>query len=706
MRSCCIRTNDGGSQTTIPLVDILNKTRPGGSKSAHSSEEMKLESKNSFTCTLSAKNLNDAIERKLDWPPYHNQSKAKENSNSPSVIPVTIRYSEDAVLLKCTSAQILERERRNANGEDGEVPTKYTIWGIEENQLLFAHNPSTRKSPPLRKSKPADDLKVMIEAYRANVEDAEAGVCHCEFPHYDWTRDKPGRSNDTAGIDSNDNRNNLELDDRADARVKIIDVTTIQKHRRKHCTPSGSYLSLDSPASACHLLRSILKCGSGNSDNSHYGVHCVSPWRECCNRVPMNGHDSDALSSKMGKYIPECDHTDQVIAILMCNKFKETDYSSGEECSYQSRSKINPVGDKYYWDELENRELCEMIKFRTGDVCPNYYLYSSSELRNDFSLDDALISSGDKHSAIKKSMKEKYRKIVGAKNIEKGYTLLVYRHLPKRLHFDSSEVSPFPTASEVRLANGCLWERMRVPVSTRDETKVSNPESVLQEYKMVAAPYQEHDDVFGNLLNECLSGNNLITIAEEASRIPQWTAWPERNHYQSDYDNKADIDGAYPASWTVFPLCHTFPANDVSKRQFIPMTCGFVPQTAKILQSLGPRLRTALFSRLEPRTTLGAHTGWADLANHVLRVHIPLQVPHGIRNDGLCGTWVDGCVESHAAGRIISFDDSKTHRAFNYSDEERVVLIVDLARPEHDFPLGTATGGHTNELDSFIKQFT
>jgi len=247
---------------------------------------------------------------------------------------------------------------------------------------------------------------------------------------------------------------------------------------------------------------------------------------------------------------------------------------------------------------------------------------------------------------------------------------------------------------------------MRVPVATRDEKKISQPETILHEYKMVAAPYQEHDDVFGNLFNECLSGNSLKLIAEEASRIPQWTAWPERNHYQSDYDNKADINGAYPASWTVFPLCHTFPANDVTKRKFIPLTCGYVPQTAKILQSFGPWLRTALFSRLEPRTTLGAHTGWADLANHVLRVHIPLQVPHGLRNDGLCGTWVDGCVETHAVGRIISFDDSKTHRAFNYSDEERVVLILDLARPEDDFPLGTATGGHTNELDSFIKQFT
>jgi aspartyl/asparaginyl beta-hydroxylase (cupin superfamily) len=194
-------------------------------------------------------------------------------------------------------------------------------------------------------------------------------------------------------------------------------------------------------------------------------------------------------------------------------------------------------------------------------------------------------------------------------------------------------------------------------------------------------------------------------LAEEARRIPQWTAWPEKTHYQSEYDESDHIDSAYPASWTVFPLCHTFPASDVSKRKFIPLTTGFVPKTTELLQSLGPVLRTALFSRLEPRTTLGAHTGWSDLANHVLRVHIPLSVPADRGHDGLCGTWVDGCVETHRNGRIISFDDSKTHRAFNYSDEDRIVLILDLARPDEGFPMGTSTGGHTDELDKFINQF-
>lgn len=55
-------------------------------------------------------------------------------------------------------------------------------------------------------------------------------------------------------------------------------------------------------------------------------------------------------------------------------------------------------------------------------------------------------------------------------------------------------------------------------------------------------------------------------------------------------------------------------------------------------------------------------------------------------------------------GEILVFDDSKPHRAYNDSDGERIVLIIDVLRPRHIAP-GTAKGGHTPELDSFISQF-
>jgi aspartyl/asparaginyl beta-hydroxylase (cupin superfamily) len=261
-----------------------------------------------------------------------------------------------------------------------------------------------------------------------------------------------------------------------------------------------------------------------------------------------------------------------------------------------------------------------------------------------------------------------------------------------------------PLAIEEKLPDGCLWERYRKhdDEDDEDDDEVKDDPPTEQEeeedfFRPIGPPYVSHKQVYPNLLEPLL--DHLDTLREEALSIPQWTAWPERQHYRSFSATNGDNN---VASWTVFPLCHCFPAQMVENRKWIPVTCEHVPKTIELLRDiLGDFLRTALFSRLDPETTLEAHTGWQDLANHVFRVHIPLVVPLG----GLCGTWVDGCVETHEEGRPLCFDDAKVHRAFNYSKQERVVLILDLARPSY-LPVGTATGGHTEELDDFIAQLT
>ena len=100
-----------------------------------------------------------------------------------------------------------------------------------------------------------------------------------------------------------------------------------------------------------------------------------------------------------------------------------------------------------------------------------------------------------------------------------------------------------------------------------------------------------------------------------------------------------------------------------------------------------------------PYVTLGAHKGWEALANHVLRCHIP--ITYHPNNE--CGLWVDGCLQYHSHNEIQIFDDSKIHRAFNYSNDERIVLIFDLIRPD-DLPRGYV-GGDTDELNGFIQEF-
>mmetsp|Transcript_23619 Transcript_23619/g.65539 ORF Transcript_23619/g.65539 Transcript_23619/m.65539 type:complete len:265 (-) Transcript_23619:1259-2053(-) len=229
-------------------------------------------------------------------------------------------------------------------------------------------------------------------------------------------------------------------------------------------------------------------------------------------------------------------------------------------------------------------------------------------------------------------------------------------------------------------------------------------------FRLVSPPYLDLDEEYpgANLFAKLFSKETLKIFTEDALSVPQWTPWPETAHYRvSSFGNDKP--------WTVFPLCHCFPATDPEKFTWVPATKAFVPRTCQLLEEIlgcgdgQSYLRTALFSQLAPRSVLEEHTGWSDLANHVLRLHIPLIVPNpsnpNDENDDLCGTWVDGCVETHAVGRPLMFDDSKIHRAFNYSDENRIVLIVDLARPVR-LPLGTSKSGHTEELDAFIQRMS
>lgn len=608
MPSCCLGISSGDQITLVLESANLWSSTPDTKPST------------------SLQEFSQFLESNLDW-------KHKNiDSNGNLIPPVSLRFSEDAGLLQCKKPIGLESNN-------------FSLLGIHENQSLYRDHSFDAYS-----SSEKEIIEVIVETYKPNDTKVISTECSCFHPRYDWRRRT---------------KNDLEAQDNSSryrespclARIKMFDFSELQLKRRSKGIDSKSqavFPKFDSPGSVCHLLRSILKCGEhGKCNSSKYGSHCASPWREYC--VPqMVGNDQSECSSDFEN---ECDYRDQVIGIIFCNQM--------------DRNKEASNGKEPFWDELEDRELREMMNFRTSDACPNFFLYSVSNLKPSFSMEYS-----------PKFPKQRSRK---------GYTLFVYRHLPSRPQFTSN------FDSEKKLFRGCLWERLKSS-SQEGDTK---EDSFL--HRMVAPPYQEVTDVYGDLMKSFTCSENIKILSAEASKIPQWTAWPEKNHYQSEYDESDNIDSVYPASWTVFPLCHTFPASDVSKRQFIPLTCGFVPETTRLLKSLGPYLRTALFSRLEPRTTLGAHTGWSDLANHVLRVHVPLKVPTGRGNDGLCGTWVDGCVETHCHGRIICFDDSKVHRAFNYSDEDRIVLIIDLARPEEEFPPGTATGGHTDELDKFIK---
>lgn len=82
---------------------------------------------------------------------------------------------------------------------------------------------------------------------------------------------------------------------------------------------------------------------------------------------------------------------------------------------------------------------------------------------------------------------------------------------------------------------------------------------------------------------------------------------------------------------------------------------------------------TVMFSLLKPGARIAAHTG---MFNTRLICHLPLIVPPG------CGFRVGNEVREWQPGKLMVFDDTIEHEAWNEGGSERVVLIFDIWRPD------------------------
>lgn len=109
--------------------------------------------------------------------------------------------------------------------------------------------------------------------------------------------------------------------------------------------------------------------------------------------------------------------------------------------------------------------------------------------------------------------------------------------------------------------------------------------------------------------------------------------------------------------------------------------CRRCPETMRLLAAI-PGIKTAFFSILAPGKHIPEHTGpYAG----VLRYHLGLIVP--TRKEA-CRIRVGTEVRHWEEGRSLVFDDTYPHEVWNDTDEERVVLFVDFARPL-PFPLSS-----------------
>ena len=103
-----------------------------------------------------------------------------------------------------------------------------------------------------------------------------------------------------------------------------------------------------------------------------------------------------------------------------------------------------------------------------------------------------------------------------------------------------------------------------------------------------------------------------------------------------------------------------------------PVTYEAIDRHAPLCR-IAPRAPSIMFSLLRAHANIPAHTG---MINTRLVCHLPLIVPPS------CGFRVGSTRRAWQVGELMVFDDSVEHEAWNDGDEDRLVLIFDVWRPE------------------------
>lgn len=97
------------------------------------------------------------------------------------------------------------------------------------------------------------------------------------------------------------------------------------------------------------------------------------------------------------------------------------------------------------------------------------------------------------------------------------------------------------------------------------------------------------------------------------------------------------------------------------------------PAAYELMQYYGDDCGIATYSIIEPNSVIDRHTGPENRDGEYLRIHIPLVIP-------------DGDIFFEVLGQVVYWDDiwgfnnQLIHSAHNYTNEYRLVFIIDLRR--------------------------
>jgi beta-hydroxylase len=105
----------------------------------------------------------------------------------------------------------------------------------------------------------------------------------------------------------------------------------------------------------------------------------------------------------------------------------------------------------------------------------------------------------------------------------------------------------------------------------------------------------------------------------------------------------------------------------------LPSARELCPRTLSLIESI-PSINAAMFTFLPPQSRLGRHR---DPFAGSLRYHLGLDTP----NSDACRIYIDGEPYSWRDGEAVLFDETFIHSVENETDESRLILFCDVARP-------------------------
>ncbi|MEL7454728.1 MAG: aspartyl/asparaginyl beta-hydroxylase domain-containing protein [Pseudomonadota bacterium] len=112
------------------------------------------------------------------------------------------------------------------------------------------------------------------------------------------------------------------------------------------------------------------------------------------------------------------------------------------------------------------------------------------------------------------------------------------------------------------------------------------------------------------------------------------------------------------------------------------------PKTTELIEQIPP-VKGAMFASLPPGARLVSHR---DPFAGSLRYHMGLVTP----NDDRCFINVDGTPYSWRDGEVVMFDETYIHYAQNRTDQNRIVLFLDVKRPVSFAPIAWINTAFSN----------